>query len=108
MFLGGKINEVIINSNVNAPEITSWEELLEGQPTLLRLMPKLGLSTETGMDLLCILGILISFCCVVFYSARDMVSFTLLWMMYLSLYQVHTMLPYHNNHKKIVEGCTLL
>lgn len=71
-------------------EISSWEELLEGQPTLLRLMPKLGLDIETGMDLLCILGILISFCCVVFTTARDMVSFTLLWMMYLSLYQVWT------------------
>lgn len=70
-------------------------------------MPKLGLSTETGMDLLCILGILISFCCVVFYTARDMVSFTLLWMMYLSLYQVHTMLLNHDNIEKIVEGCTL-
>nr|XP_022326169.1 lipase maturation factor 2-like [Crassostrea virginica] len=69
-------------------EISSWEEILEGQPTLLRLMPKLGLSTETGMDLICLLGILISFCCVVFSTARDMVSFTLLWMMYLSLYQV--------------------
>lgn len=76
------------NLAIGSKEITSWEELLEGQPTLLRLMPKLGLSTETGMDLLCILGILISFCCVVFYTARDMVSFTLLWMMYLSLYQV--------------------
>ncbi|XP_048727876.2 lipase maturation factor 2-like isoform X1 [Ostrea edulis] len=73
---------------INSNEISSWEELLEGQPTLLRLMPKLGLDIETGMDVLCILGILISFCCVVFTTARDMVSFTLLWMMYLSLYQV--------------------
>lgn len=30
MFLGGKINEVIINSNVNVLEIILWEELFEG------------------------------------------------------------------------------
>ncbi|XP_062591201.1 lipase maturation factor 2-like isoform X1 [Saccostrea cucullata] len=73
---------------LNSKEISSWEELLEGQPTLLRLMPRLGLDTETGMDLLCLCGILISFCCVVFSTTRDMISFTLLWMIYLSLYQV--------------------
>lgn len=28
--LGGKINEVIINSNVNVLEIILWEELFEG------------------------------------------------------------------------------
>ncbi|XP_067656214.1 lipase maturation factor 2-like [Haliotis asinina] len=69
-------------------EANSWQELLEGQPTLLKLTPKLGLSIQSGMDLLCLGGILISFFCMVSQRMRDVVSFTLLWMLYLSLYQV--------------------
>ena len=66
----------------------SWEELLEGRPTLLKLTPNLGLDVQTGMDLLCFVGMVMSFMCVVFKSVRDSVSFILLWMLYLSLYQV--------------------
>ncbi|KAL5006677.1 hypothetical protein ScPMuIL_015483, partial [Solemya velum] len=69
-------------------EAESWDELMEGQPTLLKLTPKLGLDIQTGMDLLCLSGIIISFMSLVFKGARDVVSFTLLWMLYLSLYQV--------------------
>ena len=68
---------------------SSWEELLEGQPTLLKLTPKLGLDVQTGMDLLCVIGMAVSFMCVVFKAMRDTVSFILLWMLYLSLYQVN-------------------
>ncbi|XP_050408218.1 lipase maturation factor 2 isoform X2 [Patella vulgata] len=69
-------------------EANSWQELLDGQPTLLKLTPKLGLDVQTGMDLLCLGGILISFFCMVCRGGRDVVSFTLLWMLYLSMYQV--------------------
>ncbi|KAJ8299618.1 hypothetical protein KUTeg_023678 [Tegillarca granosa] len=69
-------------------EAKSWDDLLEGQPTLLMLTPKLGLDIELGMDLLCLTGIVISFIAMVFQAARDMVTFTILWMLYLSLYQV--------------------
>lgn len=61
---------------------------MEGQPTLLKLTPKLGIDVELGMDLLCLIGIVISFIAMVFQGARDMVTFTILWMLYLSLYQV--------------------
>ncbi|KAK3781594.1 hypothetical protein RRG08_006990 [Elysia crispata] len=67
---------------------SSWQDLVEGQPTLLKLMPRLGLDTQRGMDLLCLAGMVIAFFCVVSRTARDFVSFTLLWMLYLSLYQV--------------------
>ncbi|CAL1533703.1 unnamed protein product [Lymnaea stagnalis] len=66
----------------------TWHDLMEGQPTLLKLMPRLGLDTQTGMDLICLAGIVVSFFCVVSRTARDFISFTLLWMFYLSLYQV--------------------
>ena len=48
----------------------------------------IGLDTETGLDLLCLLGIMISFAALLFQAARDMFAFTLLWMLYLSIYQV--------------------
>jgi len=66
----------------------SFKDLMDDQPTLLRLMPMIGLDTETGLDLLCLLGILISFAALLFQAARDMFAFTLLWMLYLSIYQV--------------------
>jgi len=61
---------------------------MDGQATLLKLTPKLGLSTADGMDLLCITGMVVSFLCLVFKAMRDTVSFILLWMLYFSLYQV--------------------
>ena len=49
---------------------SSWEELLEGQPTLLKLTPKLGLDVQTGIDLLCVIGMAVSFMCAVFKAMR--------------------------------------
>ncbi|XP_041367323.1 lipase maturation factor 2-like isoform X2 [Gigantopelta aegis] len=81
-------NGLLPARNALKMEANSWQELLEGQPSLLKLTPKLGLDMQTAMDLLCLGGILISFFCMVSQRARDVVSFTLLWMLYLSLYQV--------------------
>ncbi|KAK3591845.1 hypothetical protein CHS0354_005041 [Potamilus streckersoni] len=69
-------------------EANTWGDLLDGKPTLLKLTPKLGLDTQQGMDLLCLLGMAISFLCLVYKQLQDTVAFTLLWMFYLSLYQV--------------------
>ncbi|XP_070200054.1 lipase maturation factor 2-like isoform X2 [Littorina saxatilis] len=68
-------------------EAESLKDLLD-EPSLLKLTPKLGLDTSTAMDLLCLAGMLISFLCMVSYRARDFLSFTILWVLYLSLYQV--------------------
>ena len=87
---------------LNILDSDSWEELIEGQPTLLKLMPKLGLDVQTGMDLLCLVGMVMSFMCVIFKTARDTVSFILLWMLYLSLYQVD------NKKKKKKNGYALI
>ncbi|KAL3842617.1 hypothetical protein ACJMK2_020610 [Sinanodonta woodiana] len=69
-------------------EADSWGDLLAGNPTLLKVTHKLGLDTQQGMDFLCLLGMAISFLSLVYKYLRDTVTFTLLWMFYLSLYQV--------------------
>lgn len=51
-------------------------------------MPHLGLDIETGMELLCLVGIMISLLALSMESWRDTVSFFMLWFLYYSLYQV--------------------
>ncbi|XP_076450495.1 lipase maturation factor 2-like isoform X1 [Babylonia areolata] len=68
-------------------EANSLDDLLK-EPSLLKLMPKLGLDVQTGLDLLCLCGMLISLYCMVSKRGRSFISFTLLWMLYLSVYQV--------------------
>lgn len=81
-------NGILPAKLVIGKEADSWDELLDSQPTLLKLTPKLGLSVQQGMDLLCVAGMAVSFLCVVCKTMRDTVSFILLWMLYFSLYQV--------------------
>ncbi|XP_060068201.1 lipase maturation factor 2-like isoform X1 [Ylistrum balloti] len=69
-------------------KIDSIEKLLDGAPTLMKLTPHLGLNAQEGMDLLCLMGMLVSFLSLVFSVARDTVAYPILWMLYLSLYQV--------------------
>lgn len=69
-------------------EVNSIAEFFRGKPTLLRLMPFLGLTIEKGMDLLCLLGILLSFLCMTIKSFRNSIEYGALWLLYLSLYQV--------------------
>ncbi|XP_069835840.1 lipase maturation factor 2 isoform X2 [Dendropsophus ebraccatus] len=64
-----------------------WEQLKDS-PTLLWLGPRLGLDTEQGMELICLLGALLSFGALLFNCLRDSIIFLLLWILYLSLYQV--------------------
>ncbi|XP_077120447.1 lipase maturation factor 2 [Ranitomeya variabilis] len=64
-----------------------WEQLKDS-PTLLWLGPQLGLDTEQGIELLCILGAVLSLGALLFNCFRDSLIFLLLWILYLSLYQV--------------------
>ncbi|XP_007439833.2 lipase maturation factor 2, partial [Python bivittatus] len=64
-----------------------WEQLRDS-PTLLWLGPHLGLDTEQGLELLCLLGTLLSFGALVLEPLRDSLVFLALWALYLSLYQV--------------------
>lgn len=57
-------------------------------PTLLWLAPVIGLDVPLMMDFIALLGIIISFGCMVWGRMRDMTNFTLLWMLYFSLFQV--------------------
>ncbi|KPP65388.1 lipase maturation factor 2-like [Scleropages formosus] len=63
-------------------------ELLQDTPTLLWLCPQLGLDIQQGLELICLLGILLSFGAMVLQPLRDSMVFLCLWVLYLSLYQV--------------------
>lgn len=63
-------------------------EQLKDSPTLLWLGPRLGLDTEQGMELICLLGAVLSLGALLFNCLRDGLVFLLLWILYLSLYQV--------------------
>lgn len=57
-------------------------------PTLLWLGPHLGLDTSQMMELISLLGALLSFGALVLEPLRDSLIFFLLWFFYLSLFQV--------------------
>uniref|UniRef100_A0A8C7S9T0 Lipase maturation factor n=1 Tax=Oncorhynchus mykiss TaxID=8022 RepID=A0A8C7S9T0_ONCMY len=61
-----------------------WEQLLSS-PTLLWLAPRLGLDTQTAMELLCLLGAALSLAATVLESLRDSLVFLFLWIVYLSM-----------------------
>ncbi|XP_059843121.1 lipase maturation factor 2a isoform X2 [Hypanus sabinus] len=61
---------------------------LKDSPTLLWLCPSLGLDTEQGLELICLLGIILSFTALLFEPLRDCFVFACLWFLYLSVYQV--------------------
>ncbi|MBN3296823.1 LMF2 factor, partial [Amia calva] len=63
-------------------------EQLKDSPTLLWLGPMLGLDTQQGMELICLLGTLLAFGAMVLEPMRDSLIFFCLWALYLSLYQV--------------------
>ncbi|KAM6303014.1 lipase maturation factor 2 [Podargus strigoides] len=80
-----------------------WEQLRDF-PTLLWLSPRLGLDTEMGMELLCLVGVLASFGALVFESLRDSLLFALLRVLYLSLYQVGQVFLYFQWDSLLLEA----
>lgn len=77
-------------------EAESFHDLVARQPTLLRLLPSIGFDVETGMDFLCLGGVLLSFVAMVSRDQRNCVVFAVLWMFYLSLFHVgQTFLWFH-------------
>eukprot|EP00117_Sycon_ciliatum_P049704 scpid49576/ scgid35198/ Lipase maturation factor 2 len=63
-------------------------DFLKKGHTLLWFMPSIGLDPEHGMELLCLLGCALSGLMLLWERARSSVSFFVLWLMYLSVYQV--------------------
>ncbi|XP_058684652.1 lipase maturation factor 2, partial [Poecile atricapillus] len=80
-----------------------WERL-RGFPTLLWLCPHLGLDTEQGMELLCVLGVLGSLGALLCPSLRHCLLFALLRMFYLSLYQVGQVFLYFQWDSLLLEA----
>jgi hypothetical protein len=66
----------------------SFKDLWENQPSLLRLLPHLGLSPQASMDFLCLAGVIFSFVAMVSKGMRNTVIFAFLWAFYFSLFQV--------------------
>ena len=58
------------------------------QPTLLWFAKDLSLTTETMMELLCLVGICLSLMVMITRSWRNFSTFFSLWFLYFSLYQV--------------------
>ena len=66
----------------------SFHDLVARQPTLLRLLPRIGFDVQTGMDFLCLGGALLAFVAMVSRDQRNCIVYAVLWMFYLSLFQV--------------------
>jgi len=65
-------------------------EQLKDTPTLLWFGPHLGLDTQQCMELFSLTGALLSLLTLALPPLRDCRVFLVLWMLYLSLYQVQT------------------
>ncbi|CAB4010268.1 lipase maturation factor 2-like [Paramuricea clavata] len=66
---------------------SSFEMFLR-KPTLLWFIRDLGLTTQTGMSFLCIIGICLGVLGIARKAWRDFTSFLTMWFLYFSLYQV--------------------
>ncbi|XP_018416251.1 PREDICTED: lipase maturation factor 2 [Nanorana parkeri] len=80
-----------------------WEQLKDS-PTLLWLGPSVGLDTEQGMELICLLGVLLSVGALLFSFLRDSLVFLLLWIFYLSVYQVGQVFLYFQWDSLLLEA----
>ncbi|XP_030627775.1 lipase maturation factor 2b [Chanos chanos] len=63
-------------------------EQLQEMPTLLWLAPYLGLELQQGLELICLVGALLSLSAVLLKTLRNSLVYLCLWALYLSLYQV--------------------
>ncbi|KAK2167802.1 hypothetical protein NP493_1259g00004 [Ridgeia piscesae] len=81
-------NGVLPAKLVVETDATSLKDLFTSQPTLLRVTSAVGLDVQTGMDVLCLAGIILSFVAMISSVQRNCIVFGLLWVLYLSLYQV--------------------
>ena len=85
-------------------ESSSLEENFWQKPTLLWFTPKLGLDTETGMEFLCLVGMLLSLLAMSIKSWRDSITFFALWFLYYSLFQVQFEDKFYLTNEYILKG----
>lgn len=67
---------------------TSFSSLFRNTPTLLWMTPYLGLDTPTGMEFLCVIGIVLSIILLVSQRCRDCLGYLMLWFLYYSMLPV--------------------
>ena len=67
---------------------TSFSTLFRNTPTLLWMTPYLGLDTPTGMEFLCVIGIVLSIILLVSQRCRGCLGYLMLWFLYYSMLPV--------------------
>lgn len=82
----------------------SLRELLMDSPTLLWFGPHLGLHTQHCMELLSLSGAALSLATMTFPLLRDCRVFLLLWVLYMSLYQVGQVFLYFQWDNLLLEA----
>ncbi|XP_033645655.1 lipase maturation factor 2-like [Asterias rubens] len=70
------------------PDGRPVEKRFQKRPSLMWFTMDLGLEAQEGMDLICILGCVVSLICLVSRRMRDGAMFALLWFLYMSVYEV--------------------
>ncbi|KAG7320478.1 hypothetical protein KOW79_016331 [Hemibagrus wyckioides] len=74
---------------VHMPRVqSSLLEKLQDTPSLLWLTPSLGIGPQQGLELICLVGALLSLGAVLLSALRDRLVYLCLWVLYLSLYTV--------------------
>ncbi|XP_050295295.1 lipase maturation factor 2-like [Anthonomus grandis grandis] len=74
------------------------------QPTLLWVVPYLGLTTTAGMELLALLGVFLSFSGIISQKFCIVPIFTALWSLYFSLFQVGQVFTSNNYDEFLLEA----
>lgn len=77
-----------------------WEQLRD-TPTLLWFGPRLGLDTQHCMELLSLSGSVLSLAAMTVPALRDCRVYLVLWVLYMSLYQVTSSPPSSPQGKNI-------
>lgn len=65
-------------------------EQFQSSPSLLWLAPSLGLEPQHALELICVLGVVLSLGAVLLGLLRDSLIYLCLWALYLSIYNVST------------------
>ncbi|ESO04582.1 hypothetical protein HELRODRAFT_99479 [Helobdella robusta] len=69
--------------------LKTLEEITSTQPSLLHILPKLGINgVELGFNIICLFGIILSFLAFTSECCRNSLVFGTLWICYQSLFQV--------------------
>ncbi|XP_059468392.1 lipase maturation factor 2-like [Neocloeon triangulifer] len=109
--LNGSNGILPAKSQLESSRSRSLLEQIYAKPTLVWLAPLLGLDTEHALELIALLGSFLAFLGTVSQKACISPTFLLLWISYLSLFQVNPVFMGHQSDKLLLETgflCVLL